>query len=588
MSAISSIVMLLLVLAIIGAPVAYFQGQTPTNLEDYDVAYKRISDGDLFAKNQYVRIAIEPKNTLSNRLREAVARDEAREYRVKFAFPPEHFKTRSVMFSAVSSRPHKVRLPNHGASGVMIVTLRSKKPMIAELNMTPFIRGLKIVSIVEGEVTDSEPSASTYVDEFKAYEYAHSDAVSDPDNKEPANYLVTDDMKVIRQNQNRVEGFINVWLDPFTSTGSTIPGIMKEHEEQICEQLPESCTNIGFIRDYAYMNVDKDVYFKQYREHRSRYSLAQCIRDSVQGTCTYNRFGDLSQEEQLVETNNIISDIYALNDEDYALLKRYHLGRLGGPWVLDEDGTLYYAEMMTRNVVFPIKSMHIAVVAAILAIIHRDANDPMPKMIDIGDWSRNSKKLNQYISILRSGAEDTGTYSFAVDDRIGEILYEQDCTLAANELTKIYNQTHFNGEPIVPLSKDRYMMMNEVLIPWNRHHCEDTVDSLQGLFDAHALFGTSDYERRKQERQYELVNIVGPIVTYAKKIFESSEIKKAIERDPNIIDLKLELQSAEIVFAAKAVYKYKKSGVVPSDIQQMRDQIRKEKQKPPRIVEEET
>ena len=399
MSAISSIVMLLLVLAIIGAPAAYFQGQTPTNMEDYDVTYKRISDGDLFAKNQYVRIAIEPKNTLSNRLREAVAHDEAREYRVKFAFPPEHFKTRSVMFSAVSSRPHKVRLPNHGASGVMIVTLRSKKPMIAELNMTPFIRGLKIVSIVEGEVTDSEPSASTYVDEFKAYEYAHSDAVSDPDgeepadsdefdpyeyvhavvvdsavsdpdNKEPANYLVTDDMKVIRQNQNSVEGFISVWLDPYRSTGSTIPGIMKEHEEQICEQLPESCTNIGFSRDYAYMNVDKDVYFKQYREHRSRYSLAQCIRDNVQGTCTYNRFGDLSQEEQLVETNNIISDIYALNDEDYALLKRYHLGGLGGPWVLDEDGTLYHAEMMTRNLVFPAQSMHIAFVAAILAIIH--------------------------------------------------------------------------------------------------------------------------------------------------------------------------------------------------------------------------
>jgi len=156
---------------------AYFQGKTPTNMGDYDVAYKRTSDGELFAKNDYVRISIEPKKTLSNMLREAVARDETREYRVKFAFPPEHFKTRSVMFSAVGSRPHNVRLPDHGSSGVMVVTLRSKKPMTAELNTTPFIRGLKIVSIVEGEVTDSEPSASTYVDEFKAYEYAHSVAV---------------------------------------------------------------------------------------------------------------------------------------------------------------------------------------------------------------------------------------------------------------------------------------------------------------------------------------------------------------------------------------------------------------------------
>lgn len=629
MSAISSIVVLLIVLAIIGAPMAYFQGQTPTNIEDYDVTYKRISDGDLFAKNDYVRIAIEPKKTLSNRLREAVARDETREYRVKFAFPPEHFKTRSVMFSAVGSRPHKVRLPNRGSSGVMVVTLRSKKPMTAELNMTPFIRGLKIVSIVEGEVTDSEPSASTYVDEFKAYEYAHSvpdavsgpdgkepsdsdefnpyeyvhavvldSAVSDPDDKEPANYLVTDDMKLIRQKQNTVEGFINVMLDPYTDTGSTIPGIMKEYKEQLCEQLPESCTNIGFSGDYIYMNVDKDVYFKQYREHRSRYSLAHCIRDSVQGKCTYNRFGDLSQEEQLVETNNIISDVYALNNEDYALLKRYHLGMLGGPWVLDEDGTLYHADLMTNNAVLPIKSMHIAFVATILAIIHRDANDPMPKMTDIGDWSRNSKKLNQYISTMRLGElglEDPVPYSFAVDDRIGEILYEQDCTLAANELTKIYNQTHFNGEPIAPLSKDRYMM-NGVLFPWNRHHCEDTVDSLQGLFDAHPLFGTSDYERMKQEKEYELVNIVRPMVKYAMEIFESSEMKKAIERDPNVVDLELELKSAAIAFAAKAVYKYKKSGVVPSEIQQMRDQIKQEKQnrkprfymKKPRIVEEET
>ena len=134
-------------------------------------------------------------------------------------------------------------------------------------------------------------------------------------------------------------------------------------------------------------------------------------------------------------------------------------------------------------------------------------------------------------------------------------------------------------------------MMNEVLKPWNKHHCEDTVDSLQGLFDAQPLDAMANDELLIQEKAYETAKIVTPMVKYAMEIFESSEMKKAIERDPSVIDLEMELLSAKVVFAAKAVYKYKKSGVVPSDIQQMRDQSKKEKLKPmkrPRIVEEET
>ena len=193
--------------------------------------------------------------------------------------------------------------------------------------------------------------------------------------------------------------------------------------------------------------------------------FANCMTQATADTdCIYGVFGNMVPEQQLEFVNNMIQDVYDMDESSFQTMRNM-ITRDYKEAIVTQDNTVKLVTKGGVERVLSANETHIVLLAVYLGLLSRDQGLPMPTFDDIGDT--NAQKNNLFVPRTNQ----------ALDAHVLSIISNNPtCDDVDDQLFDAYDAGSYNGAPITPLDEDP--RIKNYLRNWHENNTDCTLDKL--------------------------------------------------------------------------------------------------------------